>query len=561
MLKYLKKSKKTLYSYLFFTPLASLIGFGYLFIIQYVTDMALGGSLSDVKQFGFFALCYIGLDAFVYFMQSMSQKKLIQISMIHLKEDLMRALLKKDITDFFSHNTSYYISLFNNDLKLIEEKMFNNYFYMYKKIFGFTFAIVCSLFISPLMTLIITALGLLSLTIPIFFSNKLTQSQSSYTTHNAHYTSKINDILSGFEVIKSFNIQKQVVSSHDDYNQRLENSKYSYNRLNFIVTWINMNVTQIMYIMAFVLGVYLVIKGQITIGSVVAMSQLIGSLVAPINDVSNALAEIKSVKPLTEKLDGILQSDANEQVESLPLPKDFNVYVKDLSFSYDQEYMALKHINLTFKKHKKYALVGPSGCGKSSLVKLLLHFYCANSGAIMINDTPINDLPARALYQGFAAIHQQVFMFDDTLRNNITLYKDYPEEAIQKVITLTKLDELINRLPQGIDSPLTENGKILSGGEKQRISIARALIQQASFLILDEATANLDAETAYHIESTLLHSSDATCLFITHHLNPNILQEMDCIYVMKDGQIIEQGTFDELYHKKEYFYALYTVNR
>ena len=150
-------------------------------------------------------------------------------------------------------------------------------------------------------------------------------------------------------------------------------------------------------------------------------------------------------------------------------------------------------------------------------------------------------------------------MFDDNVKNNITLFKDYPEEYINEVIKISGLEELIKRLPNGLNGSVGENGSNISGGEKQRLSIARALIKNTPILVLDEATSSLDNKTSHDIENSILDMKNLTCIVVTHKLNEDLLKKYDEIIVLRNGEICEIGKFDELINRKEYFYSLYNV--
>ena len=237
------------------------------------------------------------------------------------------------------------------------------------------------------------------------------------------------------------------------------------------------------------------------------------------------------------------------------------ITLNNVTFSYNNsEVNAIKNLNLKFEEGKKYAIIGESGSGKSTIAKLLLNFYKCSEGKVKIDSEEILNINPNYLYHSISYIHQNVFLFDDTLRENITLYKDYSEDEIVRAIKLSGLWEFVSKLPNGIDTKVGENGSIFSGGERQRIGIARALICKSKFLILDEATSNLDNITAKNIYDSLLKLENTSSIIITHQLNTNFLSQCDYIYVMKNGHLIEEGTFKELLDSKKYFYGLYSIN-
>ena len=203
--------------------------------------------------------------------------------------------------------------------------------------------------------------------------------------------------------------------------------------------------------------------------------------------------------------------------------------------------------------------MGASGCGKSTLIKLMMDYYTDFSGQITMGGQDIRDIDRRDLYHQMAMIQQSVIMFDDTFRNNITMYETYPDERIWEVLKESGLREMTEKLPQGLDSRIEENGKNFSGGERQRISIARAFIRNAPMVIMDEATSSLDNQTAYQIEQDILTRKGLTALVVTHKLNENTLKLYDEIIVLQHGKIIEKGSFQQLMERQQYFYSLYHV--
>lgn len=298
-------------------------------------------------------------------------------------------------------------------------------------------------------------------------------------------------------------------------------------------------------------------KGEISVGTAIIIIQLSTHIVGPVKTSISLINQIKSVSLIVDKIDEIL-CDSSEDIEDLSLERfEKSIEIKNLNFSYSDERQALNNINLTFEKNKKYAIVGESGSGKSTLTKLLMRYYKNYNGEILIDNKNLQKILSHDLYKNISMIQQNVFMFDDSIKENIKLYADYSDDEILEVCGRSGLSNLISILPNGINSLVGENGNKLSGGEKQRIAIARSLINDTKILILDESTSALDNETAYNLETSLLSINDLTLVVVTHKLIKNILLSYDEIIVMKDGMIIEKGSFNDLIELKGYFYSLY----
>ncbi len=205
---------------------------------------------------------------------------------------------------------------------------------------------------------------------------------------------------------------------------------------------------------------------------------------------------------------------------------DKSIEINNLSFSYNEEREILKGIDLSINKGEKVAIVGRSGSGKSTLLRLLLRYYDDYDGEILIDGINSKDIKLSSIYEMMSTIQQNVFMFDDSIESNIALYGNYSDEEIDNAILESGLKTLIDSLPNGKNSSVGENGSNLSGGEKQRVSIARALIKNTPIILLDEATTSLDAETSFEIENSLLDIDGLTSLVVTHKLNPELLKKI-----------------------------------
>lgn len=300
-------------------------------------------------------------------------------------------------------------------------------------------------------------------------------------------------------------------------------------------------------------------KKSISVGTAIIIIQLSTHIVGPVKTSISLINQIKSVSLIGKKVEDILNvNNESEESEEIKSFRDC-IDIKDLNFSYTKERNALKNINLKFERNKKYAIVGESGCGKSTLIKLIMRYYNEYEGKITIDNKDLNKIYSSDLYKTISMIQQNVFMFDDSIKENIRLFSNYSDESVIESCKRSGIMGLINRLEDGINSLVGENGNKLSGGEKQRIAIARALINETKILILDESTSALDNETAYSLEKSLLNLENLTMIVVTHKLIKNLLIDYDEIIVIKDGMVIEKGSFEELIDIKGYFYSLYYI--
>ncbi|WP_333888170.1 ABC transporter ATP-binding protein [Clostridium sp.] len=488
--------------------------------------------------------------------QSIYTKK----TLLYLKDDIFKYIMNKSIKSFNEVNSSQYISTLTNDINMIKEEHIENIFNIIFDLVGFIVAIIIIVQINVYIALIILAVSFLPLLIPVIFGKKMSNLKKSYSDELGFFTTKIKDIFSGFEVIKSFNISNVIKQEYEHSNTALEKSRYKSDVTNSLISEISQNCGFLVYFVILGVGSYFIIKKMLTFGSLYAIIDLMGSIVNPAINISSRISKIKSVALIEDKIIKLINEKSNNDAGLVKSDFTDSISFENVSFSYDSTKKVLNGINLNIKKGCKYALVGSSGCGKSTLLKLLLRYYDNYEGTIKIDGVDNKLIKLDSIHNLISIIHQNVFMFEGSIKQNITLFRENDEINIDDIINLSGLDDFIKNLPNGIETSISENGNNLSGGEKQRISIARALVNNTPIIVLDEATSALDNETAFNIESSILNLENTTCLVVTHKLVENILNKYDKILVLKNGEICESGSFEELMNLKGYFYSLYNVS-
>jgi ABC-type bacteriocin/lantibiotic exporter with double-glycine peptidase domain len=270
--------------------------------------------------------------------------------------------------------------------------------------------------------------------------------------------------------------------------------------------------------------------------------------------IMNNLPKIQSVAPIVKRMD---QFDAYVDTTFVGSKKPTfqnKIDIANVSFSYHEEQSVLANVTLEIEKGKKYAIVGESGCGKSTLVKLLMGYYSNFMGQITFDQTSIMDCEVSKISELASIIHQNVYMFDKSIKENICLFHDYSSEALDQAISVSGVDKFLPVMQDNLNTLVGENGANLSGGQRQRIAIARALVKGTPLLILDEGTSAIDLQTSNDIEQNLLHKEELTLITITHKLSEDLLGLYDQIIYMENGHIIEKGSYQELYSAKNGFY-------
>lgn len=502
---------------------------------------------------GFLLLC-----ALAFLLRYLSLPFYIRRAMCQYKEFALQKLLGKSISSFRDESTATYLSALSNDATSIETDYLEQQFDLLTKVLTFVGALTLMLWYSPLLTLIAFAITLLPLAASILTGNKLTPVEKKVSSANANFTAALNECLSGFSVIKSFQAEKEIFNFFVRSNRELEDKKFSKRRLKTLVGMIGALAGIFAQLGVFIAGTWLVLSTHsLTGGTVILFVNLMNFVIDPIATLPGLLASRRAAKGLMGKLAEALEKnptaeghrDISELKEGLRLDK--------LSFAYEEGKDVLHQLSAKFEAGKAYAVVGGSGSGKSTLLHLLMAGNTGYQGQIFFDDTELRDLSTSSLYHLISTIQQNVFVFNASIRDNVTMFRDFPQAELDKAIHSAHLDELIER--RGEDSLCGENGNALSGGEKQRISIARSLLKQTKLLLADEATSSLDAQTAHQVTSDILDLQGITRIIVTHTLEEALMKRYDGILILKDGRIEESGRFEDLMAARGYFYALFTL--
>ncbi|MGL4337106.1 MAG: ABC transporter ATP-binding protein, partial [Turicibacter sp.] len=506
-----------------------------------------------------FGVAYFVVMAVVDYLTSTSQAQYLKKTLIDLKTDLFKGILAKDYQGFQENNTADYLSNLTNDINLVETNYITPYLMMIGDVVIFVLTTVVLIKINPWVTLAMFVMGATLMVVPALFGKKLEQLQNKVSDDLGGFTTNVKDIFQGYEIVKSYRMVDTVSREFSEINASLESSKFKSAHLKGISQSVSMVFAIGTQMAGMAIAGYFVITGNMTVGALFAVVQLGNGIQGPIMWIMQKVTMIKGMKGVNEKLEVMIKK--GEELEQVTCITSFEsgIELQDVTFGYEEEVNVLKNINQTLEKGKKYAIVGESGCGKTSLIKLLMGYYSTYEGDILVDGGNVKVPTPLSMTQLASMIHQNIYLFDKTIEENIMLGQSFSEAQLKTALQKSGVDKFLSNLPQGIKTDVGENGKNLSGGQKQRVAIARALIQETPIIILDEGTSALDLQTAYDIETTLLTLQDLTVITITHKLSEDILGQYDEILVMDAGQIVEKGTFNELIASNGAFNKLYTL--
>lgn len=528
-------------------------------IIQQLMDTAAGksGALSFrtllLISAGFVLLC-AGLSLLNY----ASQPRFLERAMRQYKDFAFKKLIGKSISSFRDESAAGYLSALTNDAASIETNYLAQMLAMITKAVTFIGALLLMCRYSLLMTAIAAGLTVLPLIASLLTGNRLQAVESRVSERNGEFTAALSDCLAGFTVVKNFKAEREIFRLFAQSNKALEHEKFTGRRIKTLVGMIGAVTGIFAQLGVFIAGVYLSMKGgSMTPGAVVLFVNLMHFIISPIAELPGLLACRKAALGLVDKLAAALERSSSREGSETLNKLENGIRLENVSFAYEPGKTVLHGINAEFEAGKAYALVGGSGSGKSTLLNLLMAAETNYSGHILADGIELSDISTESLYGTMAAIQQNVFVFNASIKDNVSMFRDFPKTEMDEAIARAHLGALIRE--RGEDYLCGENGSGLSGGEKQRISIARSLLKKSSVLLADEVTAALDAQTAHRVSSDILDLQGITRIVVTHTLEESLLRRYDKIFVLRGGRIEEAGSFADLMANKGYFYALFTV--
>ena len=528
-------------------------------LMQQLIDAASGApgalplaALAEITG-GFVVLC-----AVLFLLKYASEPRFIARAMRQYKELAFQKLTEKSIASFRDESTAAYLSALTNDAASVEADYLAQQLAVITKTVTFFGALFMMLWYSPLLTAIAVGVTALPLAASLLTGGRLQAAEKQVSERNRDFTAALSDCLSGFAVVKTFKAEREIFQLFAESNRALEQEKFSRRRLKVLIGMIGAVTGLVAQLGVFLAGAWLALSGSgLTAGTVILFVNLMNFMIGPVSELPALLAGRRAALSLIGKLADALEKDGSAGGSRTLSRLEHGIELRDVSFGYEEGKDVLHHVSARFEAGRAYAIVGGSGSGKSTLLNLLLAENTGYRGSVLLDGTELRELSPEALYGLMSVIQQNVFVFNASIRDNVSMFREFPQEALDEAIRRAHLRELLDA--RGADYLCGENGKGLSGGEKQRVSIARSLLKKSSVLLVDEATAALDMRTAHQVSSDILDLTGMTRIVVTHSLEEALLRRYDGIFVLKNGTLAESGSFDELMQRKGYFYALFTV--
>ena len=537
----MKKSIKKSWPYLglaFLVMLILAILDGYVTIkIMRIIDTAIENDMELFKRESINGLIVVLVSLPIGVLASYTKSLFLLKSLVKTKMDYVDKLFMKNINEFQAENNAIYLSAMTNDMNTIEKKYLEGIYEVGNSFIGFAVSFIVIASVSPSVLFIGIGISVVSAILSMIVGKPLQRHEKNRSELFEGYISYIKEVLGAFQIIKTNSLNEKVKQDFHKKSEDIQNKGYVIDKIYTYILALQNLIMQSSMFGILILSVIMAIKGSITAGAVILIVNNMSRVVFPLMNLSEWFPKIFSVKSLFEKMDNSLKNHDNyEETIDLDLFSD-RIELKDISFSYGESEI-LKDVSIDLIKGEKYLVVGPSGGGKSTLLKLLRKYFNPTKGEILIDGKNLKDVKKESYFNNISNVEQQVFLFEDTLKNNITLYKDYDADDINIAINRAGLTDFVAGLEDGIETMIYDNGKNISGGERSRVAIARGLLAKTDIIFLDEAFASLDAKVAREIEKTLLHLEGVTIVNVSHIMFEETKDKYNKVFVVKNKAVI-----------------------
>lgn len=505
------------------------------------------------------ALFYIGSSILSYFLSIIMiniSRKIVSV----MRKDVFCKLQVLPVSYFDSHQLGDILSRISYDIDVINTSLSNDLIQILASLITVVGSLVMMIVISPTLALISVITIPLSVVYTKYMTGKIRPLFKLRSEALGNLNGFTEETISGQKTIKSYSREEKIIDKFDVINENAVNSYYNADYIGSMMGPSVAFINNLSLSLVTVFGAVLYLYQKISLGNISSFILYSRKFSGPINEAANIVSELQSTLAAAERV--LVLLDENEEKEDSSNAVELsdvegNVELQNVSFGYTKDRIILHDLSIKAEQGKMIAIVGPTGAGKTTIINLLMRFYDADRGVISIDGKEICSVKRKSLRKAYAMVLQDTWLFGGTIYENIAYGKE--EVSMEEVIEAAKaarIHNYISHLKDGYNTVINDDGTNLSKGQKQLITIARAMLLDAKILILDEATSNVDTRTEVHIREAMRKlMNDKTCFVIAHRLSTIV--DSDLILVVNDGDVIEQGTHQELMDKKGYYYSLY----
>ena len=517
----------------------------------------------DFEKIGRILLLTLGLygvSAVFSFIQGYIMTGISQKTTYRFRKAISEKINRMPMSYFDKMTYGEVLSRVTNDVDTLGQSLNQSATQMITSVTQMVGVLIMMLSISPLMTLV----ALLMLPVSVAMISLIMSKSQKYFRGQQEFLGNVNgqveEVYSGHNIIKAFNKEEETIETFEKTNQQLYDSAWKSQFLSGMMMPIMQFVGNLGYVGVAILGGYLAIKQAIEVGDIQSFTQYVRNFTQPIQQVAQVANMLQSTAAASERVFAFLEEEEEDQTVPDPVSVDGllgNVEFSHVHFGYDPEKTIVHDFSAKVMEGQKIAIVGPTGAGKTTMIKLLMRFYDVNSGAILIDGHNVRDFNRSELRMMFGMVLQDTWLFHGSIRDNIRYGKlDASDEEVIAAAKAARVHRFVQTLPGGYDMELNEEASNVSQGQKQLLTIARAILADPKILILDEATSSVDPRTEIQIQKAMdTLMKGRTSFVIAHRLST--IRDADLILVMKDGDIVEQGNHEELIAKNGFYAELY----
>lgn len=503
--------------------------------LSWLVDSAVAGGQNIFGRMIIIGLCFLAVGLIVLTADSAMATAVKNRILEKTRTQLFEDIYSQNMVHFGKVNTSEYLSQMTNDMQIVE----NSFLTPFVNIFENVVCIVAStgliLYYEPVVLLVIAASLIAIFLVPALMGVILQKKQKIFSDRSVIFTNRMKDLFSGYEVIASAERKEEAKQEFRTENRGFSKTKKNVKYWSVANTAVSVMLGLGVQMSVMLACVWYIMQGSMTVGTLLMLVQVMNIFVSPVANVMGAIPQMKGVRPVIQKMEKYIKETRSE--EKIDFTR--TVVLNRINFSYTEDAQVLEDVTLSVEKGKKYAIVGASGCGKSNMLKVLSGYFEDYIGEITVDGKAVDQQESGKLFSLCAFIHQNVFLLDKSIRENICLYRNYSEKEMQEAIEKSGVAKFLDG-ELTLEDKVGEKGSLLSGGQKQRIAIARALIQNKPIILLDEGTSALDPQTAGEIECELLENPAVTLLTITHHFQREMMEKYDEVVYMQEGKLWRQ---------------------
>lgn len=497
---------------------------------------------------GSMAICMVN-----YAIGILKEKKRVDISariQYSLSEQSFLHLMKLKISYFDNTNYAEILNNVNTDIGRMSSVADSSVFFVVTQAFSMTGGIIGLFIIDYRMTLLVLLFIPIKFIVMKYFAKKQKSIVDEFIMTSQEYARWFGNTVGGVREVKLFGIFDK---KHEEFTQSQKRVIEKQRQMNMLSQWngtIDSVMVQLLSTVLYILGANLVFGLQLSVGSVFAFITYSSYVTGPISAILNIGYLLSGIIPSTKRFYDFMALEEEGANANYPVkPQNGDIELEDVSFAYNKEKTVVDQINLRIKQGDKIVFIGKNGSGKSTLIDLLLRMYEPSAGRILLSGQNVADMPLDEYRNMISVVSQEIYLFNDTIRNNICLYRQIDDNTIRSICKDSGLEEFLNEV--SLDYTVGQNGTMLSGGQKQKIALARALLHDRPIVVFDEATSGTDSYSEQQINS-LLHTKlkDKTVIAITHR--QEILSEADCIVMLDEGKIVEQGSYEYIRNCERY---------